>query len=121
MKREIKFREWNGYEMSYEPICSLISSASINERFTDNDIMQFTGLKDKNNTEIYEGDIITSKGDDKPMEVRYNNKYASFCLYRIDWMFAHYFGEAANPSECEIIGNIYENPELITLKGHNNG
>lgn len=58
MKRIIKFREWNGFEMEYEPPISMYSSASINERFVNSDIMQFIGVLDLNGNEIYEGDIV---------------------------------------------------------------
>ena len=70
--------------------------------------MQYTGLKDKNGKEIYEGDLLKQK-----IIVKWNEKFASWCLYREGWMFTHWFGESCNPEECEIIGNIYENPELL--------
>lgn len=83
-------------------------------------LMQFTGLHDKNGKEIYEGDII--KVDNSPCncKVSWSDKYASFVLTREDWIFRHYcchggillFGEAY-PEDCEVIGNIYESPELL--------
>lgn len=74
--------------------------------------MQYTGLKDKNGKEIYEGDII-KECDDMVMLVSWSEKYASFCLDKKGWMFSHYFSEAINPDESEVIGNIYQNPDLL--------
>jgi hypothetical protein len=74
--------------------------------------IQFTGLKDKNGKEIYEGDILKTETD-KPMVVTWSKKFASFCISREGWAFQHWFGEACDPENCEVIGNIYENPELI--------
>lgn len=75
-------------------------------------VAQFTGLQDKNGQEIYEGDILKiDEGD--PVTVSYENTYASFGIYRKGWAFLHYFHEAVEPEDCEVIGNIFDNPELI--------
>ena len=79
------------------------------ERF---ELMQFTGLKDKNGKDIYEGDII-STSTDKLMVISWSDRFASFCIKRDGWAFQHWFGEACNPDECEVVGNIYENSELL--------
>lgn len=79
------------------------------------EIMQFIGLLDKNGKEIYEGDIVLVDGDKKTL-VSWSDKFASFCIKNDTWMFLHWFGESVDPAECEIIGNIYENPELLECK-----
>lgn len=87
---------------------------------SDNPLMQYTGLKDKNGVEIYEGDILKEHprypGDsDKYWEVTYAKDKAYFGMDSLDelhrgdicgiWQFY---------SNClEVIGNIYENPELL--------
>ena len=80
-------------------------------------IMQSTGLKDKNGQEIFEGDILDYNG--RKALVRWHGSYASF-IYR----FADEL-QKRNPEwkplylaymKCEIIGNIYENPELLEDK-----
>lgn len=77
-------------------------------------LMQSTGLKDKNGKEIFEGDIVVYK--DREAVVKWHGSYASF-IYRFvdemqervsEWdplfLAYHHF---------EIIGNVYENPELL--------
>lgn len=71
---------------------------------------QYVGLKDRKDTEIYEGDIVQS--DKYTYVVVYNAHYASFGLCREQDAFLHYFGEALYADECEVIGNVYDNPDL---------
>ena len=78
----------------------------------DNTVGQFTGLYDKNGKEIYEGDIV--KCNEFVYSVMFNDKrFASFGLRRKADVFMHYFGEAMESQQCEVIGNIHDNPELL--------
>lgn len=80
-----------------------------------NTVGQFTGLRDKNGVKIFEGDIV--KCETFVYKVAYDNKrIASFFLRRDVDMYRHYFGEAMDSDDCEVIGNIYDNPELLTTK-----
>lgn len=83
----------------------------------DEYLMQSTGLRDKNGKEIFEGDILDYKG--RKALVRWHGSYASF-IYRFvdelqnrntEWkpLYLAYM-------KCEIIGNIYENRELLEDK-----
>lgn len=83
----------NYYIECYEPI--------------DADIMQYTGIKDKNNKEIYEGDIVEFYSNVEDEIITEKVEY-HFGIYRAGDYFV---GKIYN--KCEVIGNIYENPELL--------
>ena len=110
MKREIKFRAWGdfGKKMHFqtkeEDLWSFLRDAYGME------LMQYTGLKDKNGKEIYEGDIV------KP--VKFNDiintvEYISHGFYRLKRHNGKPYLNALGSCDVIIIGNIYENPTLI--------
>lgn len=127
--REIKFRAWNFNTKSWHDFKSAddifgTHHGSRTVRFNRGDIVacQFTGLLDKNGKEIFEGDILKDDvgviGDDIS-----NNPYITLVRWETygwttlkpgepDTAFA---GKAPffDWSECEVIGNIYENKELL--------
>jgi uncharacterized phage protein (TIGR01671 family) len=112
--RQLKFRAWSSITskmMLWEDINRL---GNLNKLIGLNhvSVQQFTGLKDKNGKEIYEGDIVSTVTD-KLMVVTWSNRFASFCIHREGWAFQHWFGEACNPEDCEVMGNIYENAGLL--------
>lgn len=70
MKREIKFRAWDESQkyMAYQGTPDLETIQSFMHHFGDKELMQFTGLTDKNGKEIYEGDLIYYEYDDRAEE-----------------------------------------------------
>ena len=119
--REIKFRAWSkesNYLLSWREVLDYIKDVGIGI-FTDSNfnLMQYTGLKDKNGKEIYEGDIVKAKfrydtdKEDKPAK----NSAKFEVQYKID-QHCQFCGFSLFPSDfstIEVIGNIYENPYLI--------
>lgn len=113
MSRVIKFRAWDKIEKQI-----IIPSYVFNdERETDYILMQYTGLKDKNDKEIYEGDIITitySNGEKiKKYAVKYCDDCGYYMLKSIDRKYDLDTFCGYGKEQIEIIGNIYENPELL--------
>ena len=140
-KREIKFRAWHKEEdKMYLNLQTGFNSHAIGgqyleECFTDSDLelMQYTGLKDASGKEIYEGDIVEFN------QCRDERGYVWISLYNDFRVWAGvmefqdgrfhiaksiYLRKASakitmgNADKKKIIGNIYENPELLkTAKG----
>ena len=135
MGREIKFRVWHKPEKKMHSYLKAKFGTATNitlegkfkdvEQVTtktvpngDLEVMQYTGLQDKNGTEIYEGDILggsmtTAFG---PSVVEWAGEFPGFHRrWPLDknessYFSAHYIAEEG----IEVLGNIYENPELVT-------
>ncbi|BAR81199.1 uncharacterized protein KNN_00322 [Bacillus thuringiensis serovar tolworthi] len=83
-------------------------------------VMQYTGLKDKNGKEIYEGDVLDlSLGDDSVLRCEVIYEAPSFCRKWYNANTIHLRQREIEPMAWnthivyEVIGNIYENPELL--------
>lgn len=115
MTREIKFRAWDLYNKKMVDVGELGDiQVKPDLDFANYEVMQFTGLKDKNGKEIYEGDIIRYKS------TYYGNQKIHTTL--IEWkddLEHDGFGEPLamgyifHGIENEVIGNIYQNPNLL--------
>lgn len=137
MKRKIKFRVWDKEQkrmLSHKLIDSYDKDGVIlwGDIFSGKDktveLMQYTGLKDYNNVKIYEGDIVTVNGNTYSASINKN-----YTITFIDGAFcvtARKLGDSLNNSitirdlmfQAEnanhkliliVVGNIYENPELL--------
>lgn len=76
-------------------------------------LCQCTSLKDKNYKLIWENDLVKCGGQ---MFVSWNEQFASWCLTRKGWLYNHFFGESQEPEECEVVGNRFDNPELLEVE-----
>lgn len=76
---------------------------------------QYTGLKDKNGKEIYEGDILKNKREEN-FKLYWNEEMCAFYLQNISWLSEDTPVEFHRMENFEIIGNIFENKELLTTK-----
>ena len=113
--RDIKFRAWDKQAKSWrfnsKTINDLCSGDVNNHAMWINlELMQYTGLEDKNGKEIYEGDIVEEPG----------NRYE--VVYHADGFYMRNMYEPDNMLiqlrhgylHCEVIGNIHENKELLS-------
>ena len=139
--REIKFRAWDGKCLSNVYSFALGEGNRADTVETDDGIwetavlMQYTGLKDKNGKEIYEGDVlgiyleeIPPMDDDTKKELHgvmvnpsiLHGRKAEWKYYQVkDMVSLHLDSQDYGPfsidlDEHEVIGNIHQNPELLT-------
>lgn len=111
MERIIKFRAWSVKDKSmidwstikqsafnYGEVHLMYSVLTFNDEIYN--VMQFTGMYDKRNKPIYEGDLI---------HVDYNR----FGIVQVYFDKGKYNIHNYNLDKCEVIGNIHENPELL--------
>ena len=144
--REIKFRCWdkkNKKMLTYWELAKPINweETSFLQHIIDKDedkygnylgvdnyeLMQFTGLKDKNGKEIYEGDIVnfypyelSNQEQRRSLLIRgiiVFNDNAQFCIRYIDMFEPDTETDYLFKKECEVIGNKYSNPELLKDMG----
>jgi uncharacterized phage protein (TIGR01671 family) len=106
--REIKFRAWDSHNNTMQEWNYLKTWAPC--YWEGLPIMQYTGLKDKNGKEVYEGDIVQFNERHKSITKVYMHKSG-------EWRVDHY-REGSIPLYkeerfIEVIGNIYENKELL--------
>lgn len=122
MNREIKFRAWNKIHNK------MLQWGNLNNFFnTLNclsykhlEVMQYTGLKDKNDKEIYEGDIVkhngNTTGENKAIIIYKDGCFKTTIWHNeieiaMSYMDDLYVGTVTD--KVEVIGNIYENPNLL--------
>ena len=117
--REIKFRAM--YKGKMQPISGYGSASGgtfVLDESIDSPLMQYTGLKDKNGKEIYEGDVVRGTTDEWDAEtkttdvvvIEWNDDtcgFLPFSSYDCDC------GTQTLPSHVKVIGKIYEHPDLL--------
>lgn len=127
--REIKFKAWdnktkrmivsNSYESWYPFYIQPNGCVYIEGVLQDYILLQFTGLKDKDNVEIYEGDIVKSniiKNRWWQIVYRTDSEFVGFLPYEMQFLDDKVYSPLShfvNWKELVVVGNIYENPELM--------
>lgn len=106
--REINFRIWTGDVMIYSEIDSVSDVARLHPEY----IMQSTGLVDKKGNPVYEGDILMDS-DDNLSKIVWSETAAMFGRLYLNGLFIYGLKSYQMSEDHEIIGNIYENKELL--------
>lgn len=130
--RQIKFRAWDRttqemidadswyFSDQFEPFVDSVTNAQ-----QRHDIMQYTGLHDKHGKEVYEGDIVRIANyetewklsepdfDWRVFEIQWNRYTWAYNNSVIYSPLSDYDTRTSEPYDIEVIGNIYENPELL--------
>lgn len=122
MKREIKFRAYSSHSQKMYPVSNIEWDTDGRMWVTADDgkngieliddeanLMQYAGLKDKNGREIYEGDIVKNEYG-KAMDIQYDPRSAAFGVGD------YYFGTIGSGKTLEVIGNIFEDKQLLEEK-----
>lgn len=138
MSREIKFRVWSYEDKEYRTDCNLtqvfnsmtgMPATVYGEEGDRFDIEQYTGLKDKNGKEIYEGDVVALLFGYVPMKsvttenIRIETAQKAVIHFDTARAAFRYTIKQRTPKDCQfklgtrtnmvVIGNIHENPELL--------
>ena len=120
MNREIKFRAWDKQKRRLIEHSMLFRLDTTNEipflplleKFIpEYEVMQYTGLKDKNGNEIYEGDLVSDLLNGSLGEVTFDEG-----CYLVDWedeLTTITLHQNIREFDVVVVGNIYENPELL--------
>lgn len=114
MNRKIKFRIWDKINKKWlnrfnANLLNIVDLSNV-------ELMQYTGIKDKNGVEIYEGDIVLIRIDKTNIlhKTVVKFKHGAFIADIIgnnDYIYLFHFG--FNKDDFEVIGNIYENKNLL--------
>lgn len=116
MNREIKFRVWDREKNKFGEVAAILLMKENKIYFQPSDIsynrfifQQYTGLKDKNRKEVYEGDIVLmgNRSINKYAKVEYSDEQIGFLIED------RFIREFLQFNKIAIVGNIFENPELL--------
>lgn len=125
MSRQLKFRAWDAVQnkmiFTFDGEYKIMVNSKDGTVFcgghlptgdwNEPPLMQFIGLTDKIGNEIFEGDIVKTN-DDKAMVISWSDSHASFAIIK-EGLPIRQFGEAMEAKDYEIVGNVYENWDVL--------
>lgn len=125
MNREIEFRAWLKDEkkmvdvreinFSSEQICFETEDEILYASFDEIELIQYTGLKDTNGVKIFEGDIVKNIYSNSKYELFWDEENCCFRMRNMDDDYDYLVLNIREAGMLEVIGNIYENKELLEV------
>jgi len=114
--REIKFRAWDNM---YQKIVTFPSLAELFKNYETEykrfELMQYTGLKDMDSTEIYEGDIVKEFHEGKFLKIKWDSHHVAFIASNrwCEWLRGYGNVGSNVCMNCKVVGNIYESSKTL--------
>ena len=113
--RKLKFRQWDKHYKRFHyfgfDVGEFEFTSPVNPCRKNYPVSQYSGIKDKKDVEIYEGDIVTGKKRGDPIK-------GYLEVYGIHWFVRdheHTLIYLGSVGDLEVVGHIYENPELVEI------
>ena len=111
--RQIKFRAWQGGAMIIQPSHGVYSTKHFLARcYEDCELMQFVGFKDRNGVEVWESDVMKTKGGELYL-IAWHPNTASFTAHHNGNLLTNVHFSYVTAKRWEVVGNIHQNEGLL--------
>ncbi len=119
--RKVKFKVWDKVHkemLDWEQVKTEMVFTNMDDKNLV--FLQYTGILDKNGKQIYENDIVKNRLNGKVYVVRWNGCSSAFLMQDVEKQTKSLYFANQGFGRYEVIGNVYENPELKEREVENN-